>query len=337
MLYMKEDSSIVRQPIYGLFVGNILTVIIAQLVLLHHSAELTDGMSINAEFLRDMGILMLWGTALLYFDAIGIIMLYERLGKYLKNKVWLRFALSGAVILSFDSVAFYVALHYVFDAPPSVLVDGWRAKMFSVALFTLLFSAYLHMTRHQVATGGERNLRDLFANLTFRERYEDLLSRSGIDVLTGLSDRTKLQIQAPLIFDECNLQGRLISLYIIDIDHFKSVNDTFGHLQGDETLKSFSSALLKQFQAYGHCYRYGGEEFLVILPNLPHDKAVELAERTRLLLSDVVNAPDGHGITVSIGVSTSDHDGKTFNELFSRADERLYKAKNNGRNQICGR
>ena len=92
MLYIKEDASTVRQPIYGLFLGNLVTLAIAQLLLLHYSVEPTASQRADFSFLQDMGALMLWGTTLLYLDSIGIILLYERLGRPAAPCCALRFA-----------------------------------------------------------------------------------------------------------------------------------------------------------------------------------------------------------------------------------------------------
>lgn len=102
LLYIKEDAEIVRQPIYGLFLGNLMTVAVGMMLRLHDVTEMTAGGEVH--FLRDMGWLMVWGTTLLYLDSIGIILLYERLGRHLPRHPVLRFLLCGLVMLSFDQI-----------------------------------------------------------------------------------------------------------------------------------------------------------------------------------------------------------------------------------------
>lgn len=106
MLYMREDAAVVRQPIYGLLLGNILTVIMAQIVHFHQTVAIVPGQSVSAGFLDEMGVLMVWGTSLLYIDAIAIILFYEKLGRYLQRHIVLRFAICGVVILSLDQAGF---------------------------------------------------------------------------------------------------------------------------------------------------------------------------------------------------------------------------------------
>lgn len=337
MLYMREDAAVVRQPIYGLFLGNLLTVLFAQLVQFHQIADITPSRPINISFLDEMGILMIWGTALLYLDSIGIILLYEKLGRYLQRWIVLRFAICGAVMLSFDQAGFYGVLRYLYDAPVQVFFDGWKAKMVAVIVYATLFAIYQKISSSGPIFAMRRSVSDVFDDLTFRERYEDLLSRSGRDVLTGLSDRARMELDAPELVEGCVDKGRVASVLIVDIDHFKTINDTFGHLRGDEILRDFSAILAKHTQPHGHLFRFGGEEFVALLPAMSHDWALSFASDLQTEILKGVSRPDGTPLTISIGVATSDEDGKTFRTLLSLADDRLYAAKNNGRDQVHGR
>jgi diguanylate cyclase (GGDEF)-like protein len=329
MLYMKEDAAVVRQPIYGLFLGNLLTVAMAQIIQFHPVSETAAGHAMNSDFLDEMGILMLWGTAILYLDSIGIILLYEKLGRYLQKWIVLRFAICGVLLLSFDQLGFYAGLHYLFDAP--------KAKMVAVLLYSAMFAIYLRVSASKMRFTALRSVGDVFNDLTFRERYEDLLSRSGRDTLTGISDRARMELQAPLIVDECLQKKRLVSVLIVDIDHFKSINDSFGHLQGDEVLKSVAAILQQHIHPQGHLFRFGGEEFVALLPSVSHEHALGFAGNLQAAILPAIRRPDGSPLTVSIGVATSDEDGASFRAMLSQADIRLYSAKNNGRDQVHGR
>ncbi|MBM3096262.1 GGDEF domain-containing protein, partial [Ensifer sp. T173] len=129
LLYVKEDAATVRQPIYGLLAGNLLTVILSLLLRQHETVSIVPGRSADIAFIDEMGGLMVWGTLVLYLDTLLIILLYERLGKWLRRFVTVRFLICGVVILSFDQLAFYAALHWLNDAPMEVLWGGWIAKM----------------------------------------------------------------------------------------------------------------------------------------------------------------------------------------------------------------
>lgn len=337
MLYMREDAAVVRQPIYGLFLGNIVTVVMAQIIRFHQTVAIVPGQTVSTGFLDEMGILMVWGTSLLYIDAIAIILFYEKLGRYLQRHIVLRFAICGVVILSFDQAGFYGALRLLFNAPLDVFYDGWKAKMAAVGIYSLLFATYLWLTSAKGRFLTRRSVADVFNDLTFRERYEELLSRSGRDMLTGVSDRARMELDAPSVVVECLEKKRPVSVLIVDIDHFKTVNDTFGHLKGDDILREFAAVLKRAVQPLGHLYRFGGEEFVVLLPAMTHETALAFSNNLRAAILTDLQRPDGSPLTVSIGVATAFEDGQLFRALLSEADARLYAAKNNGRDQVHGR
>ncbi|KQV83583.1 diguanylate cyclase [Rhizobium sp. Root1220] len=337
MLYLQEDAATVRQPIYGLLVGNLLTVAIAWILQLHLTIELSPGHAADLNFLREMGWLMVWGTALLYLDSLGIILLYERLGRFLKRKVIWRFMICGLVLLTFDQVGFFGALYYFLDVPLSAFWDGWRAKMFAVGVYTVLFAIYqVYVRRGRVATGA-RSISDVFSDLTFRERYNDLLERTGRDVLTGVYDRARMEMEAPVMIRESLRLGQFATVVILDADHFKDVNDQFGHLQGDEVLKAITKRLGNILRSSDRIFRFGGEEFVAVCPGTDHDEGLLFAERLRWTIATSVRTPDGTPVTVSIGVATADEDGASFQSVLTAADNRLYQAKKSGRNCVVGR
>ena len=337
MLYRQEDAATVRQPIYGLFVGNILTVAVAWLMQLHTPIELPRGDSANFDFLKEMGWLMVWGTTLLYLDSIGIILLYERLGRFLKHWIIVRFMICGFVILTFDQIGFFGALHYFLEIPASAFWDGWKGKMFAVCIYALLFAVYEVWIRREGIPASVRPISDVFSDLTFRERYNDLLDRTGRDVLTGVYDRARMEMEAPVMVREALRQGHSATVIILDADHFKEVNDRFGHLQGDEVLKAITLRLGSILRSADRVFRFGGEEFVAVCPATDHAEGMGLAERLRWTIANSVKTPDGEPVTVSIGVATADTDGASFTTVLSVADQRLYQAKKSGRNCVVGK
>ena len=146
-------------------------------------------------FLDEMGALMVWGTLILFADCIMMILLYERLRRRSATTCSARLALTGALMLSFDQAAFYAGLRYLTGAPLSVLFGGWVAKMAAVALYSGLGALYLRrLERPRGRKKRPPRVSDVFDLLTYRERYEDLLARSGRDALTGALDRGRLEI-----------------------------------------------------------------------------------------------------------------------------------------------
>jgi diguanylate cyclase (GGDEF)-like protein len=337
MLYIKEDAATVRQPIYGLFLGNLLTVGIAQILQVHSAVALPGGRVADMGFLSEMGWLMVWGTALLYVDAIGIILLYERLGRWMERHVVLRFTISGAVVLTFDQVGFYGVLNILFDAPLSVFFGGWYAKLLAVAIYSVLFAIYLRLDRSGRWSTSTRQISDIFHDLTFRERYQALLAKAGVDGLTGLFDRSRYEADGPDMVRDSLSRGRPISVVIIDADRFKQINDEFGHQRGDTVLRDLALCLREATRPSDHLSRFGGEEFVLLLGDTDHDAALRMAERLRKDVTSCVLRPDGIGLTISVGVATAPEDGRALDILLGRADERLYQAKNNGRDGVHGR
>ncbi len=160
--------------------------------------------------------------------------------------------------------------------------------------------------------------------------------QASTDALTGLSNRRHLFEQASALLDRCQSQGQPFAVLVFDIDHFKRVNDTYGHGAGDSVLRAISDVCRRSVRATDLAARVGGEEFVVVMPGTPLEGALELAERLRLRVWEIEHtvAP---GIvdraTISVGVAASDVAGGGLAELMHSADEALYRAKAAGRNR----
>jgi diguanylate cyclase (GGDEF)-like protein len=131
-----------------------------------------------------------------------------------------------------------------------------------------------------------------------------------------------------------------LSLGFVDIDHFKSVNDVYGHAAGDAVIRVVAAAIHSCVGSAGHAARYGGEEFAILLPGMEKEQAFLLVERIRdrLERSGPVLPPGGQEqprVTVSGGVAAWPSDGRTQSEIIRKADQALYRAKGTGRNRVC--
>ncbi|TYC64941.1 GGDEF domain-containing protein [Stappia sp. BW2] len=334
LLYIREDALVARQPIYGLLIGNFLIVALVMILRNHETISVADGRSPDIAFIDEMGMLMVWGTILLFIDAIAIIVLYERIGNWGGRHLGLRFLICGAVVLTFDQAGFFLALHYVSGAPWHVFVGGWVAKLVAALVYSGLFILYLKYFDDESSWLTNRSFKDVFQVLTYRERYHKLLESSIRDHLTGALHRSQYDENAPKILAKNMQENRALSLLVIDIDHFKQVNDRHGHQAGDEILKTVARLLADNLRTDDHLYRVGGEEFVLLCEKLPIEGATTLAERLRKTIERFSKIYLPEKVTVSIGLASAPQDGVTMEALFRQADLRLYEAKKQGRNQV---
>ena len=158
--------------------------------------------------------------------------------------------------------------------------------------------------------------------------YEETKSSSLHDPLTGLANRRFMEIQMEKIIDSARRYDKPFSIVMVDIDHFKDYNDTHGHLDGDKLLARIAEILLKVWRSADHIFRYGGEEFLTILPETGLKMAFAAAERLRRAVEAEA------GVTVSLGVASYRSATDDLESLVRRVDEALYRAKEGGRNRV---
>ena len=166
---------------------------------------------------------------------------------------------------------------------------------------------------------------------------QELINRATHDSLTGLLNRTELAKALDKEAARAGRYSRPFSLLMLDIDHFKLVNDDFGHQVGDRVLIELAGILEAAIRKVDFVGRFGGEEFLLILPELNHEKALELAERIRKQVEShtIITQDQVIKITVSIGVSTYPEHGNDVDALVKASDDAMYKAKACGRNQVA--
>lgn len=160
-------------------------------------------------------------------------------------------------------------------------------------------------------------------------QQEQLFQLAMTDQLTGLYNRHSLVHLLPKYFSPSVRRSQPLSLLVLDIDHFKHINDTYGHTKGDDVLKKFAQLITANFRSDDLVARYGGEEF-VVMANSTADEAIEKAEQLRNYIAN--NLIEGLNLTISIGVTCADS-RSNFDFMFNQADTALYHAKENGRNQ----
>lgn len=174
---------------------------------------------------------------------------------------------------------------------------------------------------------------------TEKEAEDSLKAKSDTDYLTGIANRRSLMEKSTAAFIRAREEKRNLSILMMDIDHFKSINDSYGHGSGDQVLKAFAELIKDTVRESDILGRYGGEEFMVALPNTGGKDAVAIAERIRKNMKhkNFDFEEETVHISVSIGVASIDEDTRTLAELIERADKALYEAKSKGRNQVLMR
>lgn len=181
--------------------------------------------------------------------------------------------------------------------------------------------------------GSAVHVKKLQDQLQQRNRDLDRLTRT--DGLTGLNNRWHLEHELSRLHSDCSRHGDPLSVLILDLDHFKQINDTHGHGAGDRVLRAFADRMQAELRAGDVGGRWGGEEFLVVLPRTDLDGALEIADRIRIAAAaePVTVSGDPIGVTVSGGCAVGP--GPSSEGLVHRADTALYRAKLEGRDRIA--
>jgi diguanylate cyclase (GGDEF)-like protein len=168
-------------------------------------------------------------------------------------------------------------------------------------------------------------------NANVFEQTKQLAYKDG---LTGIFNRRYFEMRIAEELERSIRYGTSMAVVMLDIDHFKRLNDEFGHLLGDEVLKQVSNELLRQVRKGDLVTRFGGEEFAILLPQTNGDNAMEAAEKLRRSVAEFHFPGVPRPVTISAGIGDFPHFGKTRDEIVSAADEALYAAKQAGRNRV---
>jgi len=158
------------------------------------------------------------------------------------------------------------------------------------------------------------------------------------DALTGLHNRRYMESHLGTLADQTVSRGKPLALMILDIDFFKSINDNYGHDAGDDVLREFAVRIRKSIRGIDLACRYGGEEFVIVMPETDLHVAGMVAERLRRSIAGEAFAIDKGakriGVTISIGLATLEVKGEAVADVLKRADTALYRAKHDGRNRV---
>jgi diguanylate cyclase (GGDEF)-like protein len=168
--------------------------------------------------------------------------------------------------------------------------------------------------------------------------HAQLLAKSRLDTKTGLLNASTWETEAETEIARAVRTGNPVSVALIDIDHFKAVNDNYGHLVGDIALRAVADAITEHLRSYDVAGRFGGEEFVLLLPQAGEADALAIADRLRTHIEAMaIPIEDGNGtcvrLTVSVGIAALDGTARELTDLLAAADSALYYAKENGRNK----
>jgi len=185
----------------------------------------------------------------------------------------------------------------------------------------------------------EKN-RKLQTALEYQQQIQNQLQQLAVtDALTGLFNWRYLSVSLDHEFEQCLRYQKGLSCLMLDLDHFKQINDTYGHTSGDFVLKEFSARLKKAIRTADIGFRYGGEEFVVLLPHTDLESAKVIAERILTACRTKPFEIDGQSVAVTVSIGAAcfkAHGPQTAEEMLATADKLLYEAKQSGRNQcVC--
>lgn len=271
--------------------------------------------------------------------------------------LWIVYAL---VICGCINMTAFRALKGVLQALVSVVagallvvaVNGWRfspdtslrvsaLSMLCLSVYLILFARDAH-TRTMTLSTTRARLRQSEAALqgqlqAVESLQAQLTEQAHRDPLTGLYNRRYLNAALQREIDGCAREGATLALLLIDLDLFKQINDRFGHAAGDEVLCQIAALLLQSMRPSDICCRYGGEEFLLVLPGMGLQIAVERAQALRQQVAERRWLVDGQavGVTLSVGVACAHNAAIAPAALIDLADRALYQAKAEGRNRVC--
>lgn len=252
----------------------------------------------------------------------------------------LKGALQALAAVAAGALLVLAAQGWRFAPETSLLVSAMSMAILSAYLIVFARGAHtrtvvLHETRlklRQSEAALQRQIEDI------QSLQSQLTEQANRDPLTGLYNRRYLNDSLQREFDRCARDDDALSLLLIDLDHFKHINDHYGHTTGDEVLCQISALLLQDLRASDICCRYGGEEFLLVLPHMSVDAAIERAEHCRKRIAEQAwrsNKGQPFGVTLSIGVACAADARMAPAALINLADQALYQAKSEGRNRVC--
>jgi diguanylate cyclase (GGDEF)-like protein len=256
-------------------------------------------------------ILVFTGSAILVCTSMGAALWF---GPAREESPRLRF--SAAVFIGFALLLSARWLNTIYESPlPSFMQAGWVHAWVLISYIAFVLLKNFGVLQH-----------------TVKQLIDESKRLARVDELTGLPNRRAVLELAQRELERTRRSSEPLSLIMVDVDHFKAINDSLGHAAGDSLLVTMAQRLSGHLRVVDVCARFGGEEFLVLLPNTGIDRAAHVAEKLRAAL-DVPANDSRIGYSASFGVATL-HTDVHLEALIARADAAMYRAKHAGRNRV---
>ena len=341
LIYIREDAGEARKLIYGLLAADLVVATLGVMLAQHFwSPLMINPLGLPPELFLGQPRILIVGTLSLYVDAVLIIVIYELLSRPFAGALFPRLALTLVSVLMVDTALFVTGSFAETPAFTSILASHAIGKTIAGLFYALCLAAYLSQVDSEDRLTGMRwlSLGDLFEHLTYRQRFEALQAEITRDRLTGVFNRAFFDDMCTLLAAGSARSGRSVSLLIIDVDHFKQINDTFGHRVGDRVLHSVAASIRSACRASDLVCRYGGEEFGVLLPDTQMAEGISIATRIGPTVTQALAQEDRRWVTrpvtVTVGLATFPIETDSFDELIQLADRRMYQGKGAGRNRV---
>jgi len=340
VVYLTSDAVEARKLIYGASGANIALLPVGLVIAL----ELQTQGTINPDhlvpelFIARPGVVIA-SAFVLFVDTLLVVLTYEFIRRRIPS-LFVRVLLSLTTALAFDSLAFVTATQVGDPEYGKVLISQLIGKTVAAVIYAAVFIAYLRWFRagSSVLDGDGRSLGEMFRILTYRRRYEELRRVTVRDALTDVYNRRYFDEALEKAIARSERSGSPFCLLMIDVDNFKRLNDAYGHAEGDAVLRRIAGAIVASVRLSDDVCRYGGEEFVVLLPHTEIAQAVALSERIGLQVPEACatswRGAGGDSVTVTIGVAAFPEDAANGVDLLRIADRRLYAGKAAGRNRV---
>ena len=340
LVYIRNDAAQTRSLIVGIVAANLTLSLVVYLATWHLGSGLLIETGFSSEHLLTWSIkAFAVGTATLIIDVILIIVLYEFFFHLFPRLLFARIAAAMLIVVAVDTSLFVTATFYGEADYVRFLTSGLIGKSAVAIVYSALLTSYLLVTRRRQrdAQSLHEPVHDVFHILTYKQRYKRLEEEIKRDALSGLYNRGFFDDNLRRELERAKHLQHSINVVLIDLDHFKSINDTYGHQVGDDTIVTLARSMESAFRAADILCRYGGEEFVVVMPDSSIEAAYKATSRLQTIFTTMCSERElrcGSDITFTAGIANYPADASTETGLIAVADRRLYKGKNEGRNRV---